>query len=88
MQNHYTTVARRTIAIRSEKAESLSNALHGITKLLEKNAIYRESAGVEPFMDGFIEGCLHEALLTISSSMLELSSHIDMLSNLDQEDAS
>ena len=87
MPTHYTTVSRPGITMRAEKAESLSNALHGIAKLLEKNAIYRESAEMEPFMDGFLEGCMHEALLTISSSMLELSSEIDMLGKYDQEDA-
>lgn len=87
MQNHFTTVSRPGITMRAEKAQSLSNALNGIAKLLEKNAVYRESAGVEPFMDGFLEGCMHEALLVISSSMQELSSEIDMLGNYDQEDA-
>lgn len=87
MPSHYITASRPAITIRAEKAESLSNALHGIAKLLEKNAVFRESAGPEPFMDGHLEGCMYEALNVISGAILELSNEIDMLAPPSSRDA-
>lgn len=73
------TTTRSGINDRAEKAERISNALIGITRLLEENTSRKESQGDAPFMDGFVESCLYEALELISDSMMQLASEIDEL---------